>query len=168
MPKEKADQMRAAAEKFGDIGQRVGAYILPPFMAFSSPFVWGLILWLGAKVLKAGFPYMKGVEVVGVGNMIAVLDGIIRTLLILVTGNIFASLSPVLFISEFNPQNPAHAALAVLDLMTFWLLGVRSVGLARLTGASFAKALAWVAGIWLAYTGFFKGVGFAMQAAFGR
>ena len=37
--------------------------------------------------------------------------------------------------------------------MTFWLLAVRAMGLARLSGVSFIKAALWVFGIWAAYTG---------------
>ena len=51
--------------------------------------------------------------------------------------------------------------------MTFWLLAVRSVGLARLTGASVAKAAVWVFGIWIVLTGIMIGFGAAMRAAFG-
>ena len=49
--------------------------------------------------------------------------------------------------------------------MTFWLLAVRAIGLARLSGVSFAKAAVWVFGIWAAYTGFFIGLGALVQAA---
>jgi hypothetical protein len=37
--------------------------------------------------------------------------------------------------------------------MTLWLLTVRAIGLARLTGASTAKAAAWVFGLWGLYAG---------------
>jgi hypothetical protein len=40
--------------------------------------------------------------------------------------------------------------------------------LARLSGASFAKAALWVFGIWAAYTGFLIGLGALAQAAFKR
>ena len=130
------------------------------FGGFVTPFFWGLIIWLvGAKLLKGNFPYMKAVEVVGLANMISVLDVIVKTLLIVGLGNLYAAPSLVLLVKEFDPQNTVHSLLAIVNVMTFWLLAVRAVGLARLSGASFAKAALWVFGIWAAYTGFFIGLG---------
>ena len=89
-----ADQARAAAEKFGSIGYKVGAVVAPVFMAFITPFWGGLILWLvGSFALKAPFPYLKAVEIAGLANMILILDVVVRTLLVLITGNLFSTLS---------------------------------------------------------------------------
>lgn len=166
---QQAEQMRAAADKFGSIGQKISAYAGPPVMAFASPFIWGLIVWLiGSKKFRAGFPYMKGVEAVGLSNMIGVLDGIIRTLLILVLGTIWAAPhAGMVFMGNFDPQNPLHAILSLLNIMTFWLLAVRAIAVARLSGASFGRSAVWVFGIWFAYTALFMGFGFAMQKIFG-
>ena len=117
------------------------------FAGFVTPFLWGLIVWLvGAQFFKGHFPYMKAVEVVGLANMVGVLDVIVKTLLIVGLGNLYASAGPVLLVKEFDPQNPVHALLAAVNVMTFWLLAVRAIGLARLSGASFAKAAVWVFG----------------------
>jgi hypothetical protein len=167
MNEQQADQARAMGEKWAVISSKVVAALVPLLDGFVTPFFWGLILWLvGAKLLKGDFPYMKAVEVVGLANMINVLDAIVKTLLIVGFGNLYASPSLVLLVKEFNPQNPIHSLLAVLNVMTFWLLAVRAVGLARLCGTSFAKAALWVVGIWAAYTGFFIGLGALVQAAF--
>ena len=163
-----ADQARAAAEKFGSIGYKVGAVVAPVFMAFITPFWGGLILWLvGSFALKAPFPYLKAVEIAGLANMILILDVVVRTLLVLITGNLFSTLSLSLLVKDFDPQNTIHSLLAVVNVMTFWLLAVRSVGLARLTGASVAKAAVWVFGIWIVLTGIMIGFGAAIRAAFG-
>jgi hypothetical protein len=163
-----ADQAREVAEKWGSVGYKVGGYVAPVFMAFALPFWWGLILWLsGAKALKVSFSYMKAVEVAGLANMIMVLDVVVRTLLILVTGNLFASPGLALALKQFDPQNPAHTLLSLASVTVFWVMLVRSIGLSRLTGASLAKAAAWVFGIWAAYTGLLIGVGAAVRAAFG-
>ena len=166
---QQAQQMRAAAEKFGGIAQKISAYAMAPIMAFASPFIWGSFLWLmGNKALKGQFTYMQAVEVVGLGNMVGVLESVIRTLLIISMGNLFASTSLLLLVKEYNPQNPVHNLLAMVNIMTFWVLGVRSVGLARLSGASFLKSAAWVFGVWAAYTGVFFGFGLAIQAITSR
>ncbi len=169
MSEAQAEQMRAVAEKYSGLTQKFMAIVGPVLGAFISPFLMGLLLWLiGTKALKGQFDYMKAVEVVGLSNMIVILHGIIKTLLIVAMGNLFAGPSLVLLVKDFNPQNPAHLLLAAVDVMTFWLLAVRSIGLARLSGASVAKAAAWLFGLWAAYTGFSIGMRAAMQAVFGR
>jgi hypothetical protein len=166
---QQAEQAHAMGEKWAMISSKISAALVPVLAGFVTPFVWGLFIWLvGAKVLKGNFPYMKAVEVVGLANMISVLEVIVKTLLIVGLGNLYASPSLVLLVKEFDPQNPVHSLLAVVNVMTFWLLAVRAIGLARLSGASFVKAALWVFGIWAAYTGFFIGLAVLAQAAFKR
>jgi hypothetical protein len=163
-----ADQARAAAEKFGSVGYEIGAAVAPVFAAFASPFFGGLILWLvGAFALKGPFSYMKAVEVAGLSNMILALSVIVKTLLILITGNLFASPSLALVVKDFDPQNPVHSLFVMLDVMVLWLLVVRSIGLARVSGASVGKAAAWIFGIWIAFMGVIIGFGATVRAVFG-
>jgi hypothetical protein len=163
-----AEQARAAAEKFGRVGYEIGAVVAPIFAAFASPFFGGLILWLvGSFALKGPFPYLKAVEVAGLSNMILALNVLVKTLLILITGNLFASTSLALVVKDFDPQNTVHSLLTMMDVMVLWLLTVRSIGLARLSGASIGKAAAWIFGIWIAFTGVIIGFGAAVRVAFG-
>jgi hypothetical protein len=169
MSEQQAEQARAIGEKWAIISAKIGAALAPVVFGFATPFLWGLGVWLvGAKVLKGGFPYMKAVEVVGLGNMVGVLDAIVKTLLIVGLGNLYAGPNLALLVKDFDPENTAHSLLALVNVMTFWLLAVRAVGLARLSGASFVKAALWVFGIWAAYTGFFLGLGLLAKAAFKR
>jgi hypothetical protein len=164
LPKDQAEKQIEIAEKVGAISTMIAMYAGPPFIAFLSPFAWGLIIWLGgAKVYKGNFSYMKAVEMVGLSNMIGVLDAIVRTLLILVMTNLFAAPSLALLVKDFNPQNPVHSLLALANVMTVWLLVVRTIGLARLARVSMAKAALWVVGIWAGYTGLFWGFGMIGQ-----
>ena len=168
MTQKQADDTMQAAEKFGNIGTTVGAAVAPVFTAFVSPFLWGLVVWLvGTKVLRGAFPYMKAVEVTGLSNMIAVLGSIVTTLLILLMGSVFASPSLVLLVKEFDPQNTLHSVLAAMNIMTFWALAVKAIGLARLSGASFGKAASWVFGIWVAWTGLLIVVSAGARIAYG-
>jgi hypothetical protein len=164
MPKDQAEKALEAGEKWGMVWTTFVTYAGPPFVAFASPFLWGLIVWLGgSKVYKGNFSYMKAVEAVGLANMIAVLEAIVRTLLILVMGNLFAGPSLALMVKDFNPQNPMHGLFALANIMTIWLLAVRTIGLARLARVSMAKAALWVVGIWAGYTGLFWGFGAIAQ-----
>ena len=163
-----AEQARQGAEKMTGLSYTIGAAVGPVFGAFASPFWWGLILWLaGTKAIKGNFPYMKSVEIAGLANMILVLEVIVRTLLILVTGNLFAAPGLALLVKDFDPQNTLHSVLALGNIMLFWVLMVRSLGLSRLSGASVGKAAVWVFGIWAGYTGLLLGLGIALRAAFG-
>ena len=163
-----ADQARAAVERFGSVGMKIGAVIGPAAGAFAAPFWGGLILWLvGAKVLKGTFPYMKAVEVAGLASMIAVLDSVVKTLMIVAMGNMFANPGPVLLVKDFDSSNSTHLIVATLNVMTIWSLAVKSVGLAKLSGVSFGKAAAWVFGLWVVFTGLMIGVGTALRSVFG-
>lgn len=169
LSEQQAEQTRAMGEKWAGISAKIAAALAPLFTGLVTPFFWGLIVWVvGAKLLKGNFPYMKAVEVIGLSNMISVLDVIVRTLLIVGLGNLYAAPGPVLLVKEFDPQNTVHAVLAIVNVMTFWLLGVRAMGLARISGVTFAKAALWVFGIWLAYTGFFVALGVLMRTVFKR
>ena len=130
MSEQQAEQARAMGEKWAGISSKIAAAVAPVFAGFVTPFFWGLIVWLvGAKVLKGNFPYMKAVEVVGLANMVSVLEVIVKTLLIVGLGNLYAAPSLVLLVKEFDPQNTVHSLLALVNVMTFWLLAVRAIGL---------------------------------------
>jgi hypothetical protein len=164
MSEAQAEQTRQAAEKFGAIGQTVGYIGMPLIMAFVPPFVIGLMLWFVAQyALKFRLPYLKVVEITGLAAMISVLETIVRTLLILITGKLTASLSPTLLIQEFDPAQALHSLAIFANPFFFWLLMVRSIGLARFTGSPLRKAACWVFGLWFCYTGLFWALGWAMQ-----
>ena len=159
MSEQDAERSRAIGEKWAGISAKIGAALAPVIGGLVTPFFWGLIVWgVGVGLLKANFPYMKAVEVVGLANMVSVLDVIVKTLLIVGLGNLYAAPSLILLVKEFDPQNTVHSLLALVNVMTFWLLAVRAVGLARLSGVSFIKAALWVFGIWAAYTGLLIGL----------
>jgi hypothetical protein len=169
LSEQQADQARAMGEKWAGISSQIFAALAPVVAGFVLPFVWGLIVWLlGAQFFKGHFPYMKAVEVVGLANMIGVLEVIVKTLLIVGLGNLYAAPSLALLVKQFDPQNPVHGLLAAVNVMTFWLLAVRAIGLARLSGASLAKAAVWVFCIWAAYTGLFIGIAALVQAGVRR
>jgi hypothetical protein len=164
LPKEQAERQRQASE----VGAKISPYFGPVFVAFVTPFAWGFILWLiGNKALKGNFTYMKGVEVAGLANAVAVLESIVTTLLCVSLSSPFASPSPALLVKDFDPQNPSQALLTVVNVMTFWVLAVRAIGVARLSGAPFLKAAIWVFGIWLGYTGLLIGIGLGVKSLLG-
>jgi hypothetical protein len=168
MPADRAEQMRDQMVKYAEISQKISIAALPVVTAFASPFLWGLIVWLvGTRALKGSFGYMKAVEAVGLSNVVTLLDSLVTTLLILAMGNILARPSLALLIKDPDPQKTIYAVLGIFNVMTFWLLAVRSIALARLSSVSFAKAAVWVFGIWAAYTGLMVGGGLLIKLATG-
>jgi hypothetical protein len=154
--------------KIGSVVMMVFACAVPAFEAFITPFWWGLLLWLiGGPMLKGACRYLKAVEVVGLANMVTVLAAALKILLILVTGNLFAGASPALLIPNFDPGVPWHSALLNLDLLTFWVLAVRGLGIARVSGVAAGKAIGWTFAFWAIMTGFLATLGWVVQRLFG-
>jgi len=167
MTQQQADQALAASEKFADIFTKIIVVLGPVVMAFTTPFWWAFFMWLvGAKFLHGNFSYMKAVEVAGLVNMIEVLEAIVRSLLVLALGNLLAAPSPMLLIHDFDPQNTVHGALSTLNILVLWALGVRAIGVSKLAGVSFGKALGWLVALWVAWYAFWIAVGAAIQKAF--
>jgi uncharacterized membrane protein len=170
LTKEQAEASRAVVEKFGSLGTMIGVAAAPPIMGFAGPLWFGLIVWLfGAKLFKGGFTFMKGVEVAGLVAMIAVLESVLHTLMVFVLGNMFAGPNlGLLVIKDYDPNNWQHSLLSKVDLVTFWELAVLSLGLARLGGVRFGRALAWLGGLWLAWTVFLTALIMGIQKLTGN
>jgi hypothetical protein len=136
--------------------------------AVLTPFWWGLILWLlGLLVFKARFSYMKAVEVAGLASAITGLGIVVSTLMVVGLENMFASPSPTLLLKHFDPQKPSHSFLAVVNIVTFWVLAVRAIGLARLAGVPVLRAAFWVFGLWFTYMSLILSVGLALRGLLG-
>ncbi len=105
---------------------------------------WGFVLWLlGRWFLKVPVPYPKALEVAGLAMMINVLGGIVGMLLIVNFGRMGATPSLALAVSDFDVTRKSHLFLGAANVFYFWLIGVMSVGLAKLAGAPFLRA-AWL------------------------
>ncbi len=166
---DEAERARQKGTEYASMATKIGAFAAPVFMAILIAVWWGLIVWLvGTKALKGHFPFIKAVEVAGLANMIGVLEAVVKTLLVLITGNIFASPGLGLLVKEFDPQNPVHSLLAQGNVMTFWFLAVVAIGLGRLSMTSFGRAIMWVIGIWALCAGLRFGFAFAVQAVFSK
>jgi hypothetical protein len=163
MTQEQADTQRRSAGNT----TKLAPVLVPVVQAVATPFWWGFILWLvGVKVLKGSFSFAKAVEVVGLASAITCLGTVVTTLMVVGLGNLFASPSAALLVKDFDPLKPSHTMLAVVNVMTFWVLTVRAIGLARLAGAPVFRAAVWVFGIWFAGTGLLLGMGAAVRTAF--
>jgi hypothetical protein len=158
------EQARAMAEKIGLISMKVSQVLQPVAAAAITPFWGGLIIWLvGAKITKGNFGYLKAVEVAGLTNVIGILEVVVRALFIVALGNMFAGPHLGLTLKEFDTSNPLHYSLAAANPLMFWGLAVQALGMAKLSGMSFAKSLAWLLAIYVLLSGCMIGCSVAMQ-----
>ena len=154
MTQAQADQTIEAVQKwmspgFMKIMGCVGSVVVSTAMLFLA----SLIFWaVGKRALHGNFTYMKAVEAVGLANTINVLGAIVAMLLAVIYGNMRMTLGPVLLVSPFDEANTMHRILSALNLTSIWYVAVASIALARLSGATFAKAAVWLFAIWAAFT----------------
>lgn len=164
MTEEQAEQMRSYLEKYAVMGPMIAGYALPVILGLGGPFLWGLVLWLvGAKALKGKLSYMKAVEIGGLAAVIAALGSVLKTLLILMQGNLMASASPAILISELDPGNPLHAAAGWLDLMVIWGLAIKAMGVAKVAGRPLSGAMLWVGGVYAIFAALMIALGLLAQ-----
>ena len=166
--KEQADQGRDAMEKFGMIQKVIGGAVGPVFAGFATLFWWAFLVWLlGAVILKRTFTFMQATEVVGLASMIGALGGVVKTLLVVIMGSMFAGANLAMLVKEFDPLNTWHGVLAMVDLFALWAVALRAVGLAKLSGISTARSLALLFGLWVAGNGLLVGFGLLIRRLFG-
>jgi hypothetical protein len=128
----------------------IGCIIANPAFLFLT----AVVLWpIGRYGLHGSFSYMKAVEVVGLCLVISVLGVIISMLLAVIYGNPAMTPGPILLVGHFEQGNRLHALLSALNVVTLWYIGVLSVGLSRLSGASVVAAAVWLFGLWAVLTG---------------
>jgi len=107
-------------------------------------FWWGFVLWLlGRLFLKVRFGYPKALEVAGLGLMISVLGAVVILLLMANLPKLFSTPSLAFTGSDFDTNRQSLLLMGAANVFSLWLLGVLSVGLAKLAGVPFLRA-AWL------------------------
>lgn len=151
MTQAEADQARAKAEAF--MGNNIMFYIGSAIWPFVKVFIVAALFLLVVNfAMKGQIAYEDVLATLGVSEIIAVLGLLVTMLLINVMGTLHASLSPALFITDFNQKNILHSVLSHLDVFTLWGLWVFGVGLSEVTGKSQSLAMKWVFGSWIVFT----------------
>jgi hypothetical protein len=113
-------------------------------------FWWAFILWLvGRMFLKAQFGYLKTLEVTGLALMISVLGGVVALALTINVTRIFGPPNLALVAPDFEATRKSYLMLGAANVFSFWLVGVLSVGLARLARAPFLRAAWFVFAFWV-------------------
>jgi hypothetical protein len=113
-------------------------------------FWWAFILWLLSRLfLKVRLGYPKTLEVAGLGVMISVLGSIVTLLLMVNLPTLFATPNLASAISDLEAVRKSPLLLGAANVFAFWLIGVLSVGLAKLAGVPFLRAAWLVFAAWL-------------------
>ena len=167
-----AEQVKAGKVKQADVDRALAvtrAIIAPAtlkilgsiaaaLVGVARVFWWAFVLWLlGRLFLKVRFGYLKALEVAGLGLMISVLGTVVTLLLMVNLPRMFAT--PNLALSDFDATSKGPLLLGAANVFSFWLVGVFSVGLAKLAGVPFLRAAWFVFGFWLIQESFFMLVG---------
>ena len=161
---EQADQMEKYAELAAKIAGGVGGF----FMGFITVFGWAFLLWLiGRFALKADLHFMKVTEVAGLAASISALESLVRMLLIFGFNNPLASPSMAMLLKNPDPKNGLFMLLSMVNIMTFWALVVRSIGLAKLAGVPTVRVVVWVFGAWAVVMSILTALSMALQKGFG-
>lgn len=154
MTQPQADQTLATVQKymgpgFLKITGSLGVVLINVIVLFFTAFIFWAV---GSRALQGNFHYLKAVEAVGLSTMINVVGAIVAMLLAVIYGNMLITPGPALLLRPFDAANKVHLMLSALNVFSLWYVGVLSIGLARLTGASFSKAALWLYGIWAVVT----------------
>lgn len=167
--RESADKQIEVLEKYGPLILKITGGVGAVCMSFILLFGWAFVFWLlGRFFLKSSLNYMKLAEMLGLASAISVLQQIIKMLLVVSFSNPMASPSLAMLLKNPDPQNKLFMLLSALDVLTIWVLAVRSIGLAKLANVSFARAAVLVFASWWVLFGLMLVVTSAFQAAFGR
>ena len=119
----------------------------------ASLFLYSGVYFLGGKfIYKSAASYGKVLEVVGLSLYVSAVVSLLTMVIVVAMGSLYASLSPTLFIQDFDPTNKQHKLLAALNILEFWNLYIISVGLSKIWNVTIGKSIGVVAGIWLAWT----------------
>ena len=128
-------------------------------------FWWALVLWmLGRWMLKTEFDFVKSLEVVGLALMISVLGTLVTVLLQVNFSRMFATPSLALAISDFDVSRKSHLMLGAVNVFSIWQVAVFSVGLSKLAGAPFLRAVWVVFTFWVLQESFLILVGLGQMA----
>jgi hypothetical protein len=132
-------------------------------LSVARVFWWAFILWfLGRRLLQVQVAYLKTLEVAGLALMISVLGAVVTLLLTVNLSKVFATPSLALAVPDFDAHRKGHLLLGAANVFSFWLVGVLSVGLAKLAGVPFLRAAWFVFAAWVIQESFLVLLGGAL------
>ena len=113
-------------------------------ISFVSVLWWGFVLcFIARRMLKVQVGFGKALEVAGLATMIDVLYGLVAVLLIVKLDHVGAASSLAVMTKDFDAARKGHLFAVAANIFAFWVVGVRSIGLAKLADVPYLRA-AWL------------------------
>jgi len=151
MTPEQLDQAVENMDRYQSF-QYIGIFVGIPIVSFIVLFIVALVyLLLGKYGLRGDPKYVSILAVVGIVNMIGIVEVLITTILSILLGKMQATPSVALLFSQMS-QGPAYALLNKINPFTFWELVVIGIGLAKVSNKEVIKGIYWVFGLWIVFT----------------
>lgn len=166
MSQDDADKAMAMVDKFSTptvikVAGAFGAITV----SFLRVLWWGFVLWVfGRLFFKAAVGFPKTLEIAGLSMMIVVLGTIVGMLLMVNLQTMGASPSLALAVKDFDVHRKSHLAMGAANIFSFWLIGVLSLGLAKVANVPFLRAAWLVFGFWLVQESLLIGIGLGQMA----
>lgn len=159
-------QERQAAEKFTSPGMlRLFGSSGAAAGSFAAVVWWAVVLWvLGRRMLRAPVKFGKALEVAGLSMMIEVLGGVVAILLIVDFGSVGPGHLMGLVFKDFDVVRKTNLFAGAASLFSLWVIGVRSIGLAKLADVSYLRAAWLVVTIWVLQQSLFVIIGLGQLA----
>ncbi|MCZ7557299.1 MAG: YckD family protein [Bacteroidia bacterium] len=150
MTQEQADQTIEQMEQFGGM-TKIFAPIGAVLGYVAIFFLLCLFYWLIVRfIMKGDTNYSFILSVVGLSAFISAIDQIISILLMVVTGNAMANLSPALFVDS-QAAGKTFYLLMVLAPISLWAQYVIGIGFAKTANISTAKGVIASFIVWLLF-----------------
>jgi hypothetical protein len=160
MSQEQADQAQSQIESmsgfFGVFGAISGA--IGYFIVF---FILALFYWLVTKFALGGDAgYTAILSILGLSNIISILDQLVSLLLSYATGSVFVNLSPILFVSgDMTSMAFGTKMLMLLNPISIWATWVVGIGLEKVAGLPRTKAMIAAFALFILFTAATIGMG---------
>jgi len=151
MTQEQADMALDQIEGMGGtimmIGSAVGILFVMPIIFLAMAFIY----WLFLKfAFKGSATFHLVFAAIGLVAYISILDPLISFILSYITGNVFATFSPTMFM-EADLQSTLYRFMSALNPITIWATYVLGVGFSKIAEIPKTKALALTFGLWAVY-----------------
>jgi hypothetical protein len=160
------ERVRILVDQFtGPAAQKCFAVGLALIGSFGSLFWWGFIMWfLARNPLKIPVPFSKSLEVAGLAMMIDTLGSLVIMLLVVNFGRngLTSHFGPV--IEDVSASRKGSLSAFLVSAFSFWVVGVRSIGLAKLTDTLFVRAGWLIVTVWILMQCFFLLIGIGRLA----
>lgn len=144
---------RAEADKVLPLYEKLSLVVVTGAFAMAGGlriFWWAFLLWLlGRLILKTRFSYSKSLEIAGLAFLISVLGDMVSLALAVDTTQLFSAAKPTLALVDLEALQNSRVLMGVINVFTFWFVGVMSAGLARLAGVPFFRAAWLVCACWM-------------------